>query len=80
MNTLSTEVAVDRHADSTLHVRIRAEYLEMPGMRLTVSQASRLFNLEPASCTRVLEALVHDGVLWTDGHEFLGSNAGRHSV
>ena len=63
--------------DRALHVRIRAEYLEMPGMRLTVPQAARLFNLDLTHCARVLDALVMDGALWTNGREFLGSNAGR---
>jgi len=38
--------------------RIRAGYLEMPGLRLTPQQASRLFGVEPAVCRAVLEALV----------------------
>ena len=33
--------------DRDLHVRIHAEYQEMPGLKLTLAQASRLFNLEP---------------------------------
>lgn len=67
----------DAQIDPNLHARIRAEYHEMPGMRLTAPQAARLFNLEPASCVRVLDALVSDGILWTNGREFLGSNVGR---
>lgn len=63
--------------DRTLHARIRAEYHEMPGMRLTVRQAARLFNLEPARCERVLHTLVADGALWTNGREFLAPNVGR---
>ncbi len=63
--------------DRAVHTRIRAEYLEMPGMRLSLAQAARLFNLEPAHCARVLDALVTDGALWTNGREFLGSNVGR---
>jgi hypothetical protein len=46
-------------------------------MRLTVIQAARLFNLELTHCAQVLEALVTDGALWTNGREFLGSNVGR---
>lgn len=65
------------HTDRTLHMRIRAEYLEMPGMRLTVVQAARLFNLEVTHCAQVLETLVTDGALWTNGREFLGNNVGR---
>jgi len=68
----------ETQADVTLHARIRAEYLEMPGMRLTLAQAARLFNLERAHCARVLDALVTDGSLRTNGREFLGSNVGRH--
>lgn len=67
----------DTAVEGTLHARIRAEYLEMPGMRLTLSQAARLFNLEPAHCARVLDALVSDGVLWTNGREFTRFNVGR---
>ena len=37
-----------------LYVRIEAEYREMPGQALTLPQAARLFNLEPARCERVL--------------------------
>ena len=39
-------------------VRIRAEYLEMPGLRLTVEQIMRLCGLERDACARVLDALV----------------------
>ena len=38
--------------------RIRGEYLEMPGMRLTADQVRRLSGLDSALCTRVLDALV----------------------
>ena len=65
--------------DPHVHARIRAEYREMPGMRLTPAQASRLFNLEPRYCARVLDGLVADGVLRTNGREFLGRNDGRRS-
>ncbi len=38
--------------------RIRGEYLEMPGLRLTAEQARRLWSLDLHTCTRLLEALV----------------------
>jgi hypothetical protein len=38
--------------------RIRAEYLEMPGLRLKLAQAQRLWGLERRLCERVLEALI----------------------
>ena len=65
------------HRDGALYARIRGEYQEMPGMRLTLAQAARLFNLEPTHCALVLDVLVTEGALWTNGREFLGSNVGR---
>jgi hypothetical protein len=38
--------------------RIRAEYLEMPGLRLTREQLQRLCGVEPTICQRVLDTLV----------------------
>jgi hypothetical protein len=38
--------------------RIRAEYREMPGLRLTQDQAGRLCGVEHALCRMVLDALV----------------------
>ena len=38
--------------------RIRGEYTEMPGLRLTVTQAQRLWGLDRTACETVLSALV----------------------
>lgn len=38
--------------------RIRGEYLEMPGLRLTTAQAQRLWNLDRPTCERLLGTLV----------------------
>ncbi len=38
--------------------RIRGEYLEMPGLRLTTAQAQRLWNLDRPTCERLLGSLV----------------------
>ena len=43
--------------------RVRAEFLEMPGLRLTLSQAQRLFRLEPEVCAQVVDILVDRAVL-----------------
>jgi hypothetical protein len=64
--------------DPALCRRVRSEYLEMPGLRLTAAQASRLFDLEPSRCAQVLDTLVREGALWTNGREFLATNVGRH--
>lgn len=38
--------------------RLRAEFLEMPGLRLTEPQARRLWGLDAVSCDALLGALV----------------------
>ena len=43
--------------------RVRGEYLEMPGLRLTFAQACRLWHLEATTCTAVLEALIAERFL-----------------
>ncbi len=43
--------------------RIRAEYMEMPGMHLTVQQVQRLCGIERAICQMVLDGLVDEGFL-----------------
>ena len=47
-------------ATAVQHVvaRIRAEYLEMPGLRLTQPQLQRLLGVDPTICASVLDALV----------------------
>jgi hypothetical protein len=44
--------------DDILLQRIRSEFLEMPGLRLTGRQAQRLCGVEQALCQRVLDLLV----------------------
>lgn len=44
--------------------RIKCEFLEMPGMRLTLGQAQRLWGLHRESCDALLDALVHQRFLF----------------
>ena len=50
--------------------RIRAEYLEMPGLRLSADQVRRLCGIEEQQCQLVLDALVAAKFLCvkSDGH------------
>ena len=56
--------------------RIRGEFLEMPGLRLTAEQARRLWRLDQTACDAVLGALVdarflartRDGAFVRDDH------------
>jgi hypothetical protein len=66
--------------DPALHLRVLAEFREMPGLRLTLNQASRLFDIEPTQCERVLGALVDAGCLATDGRQFATAGGGRRSA
>ena len=38
--------------------RVRSEFIEMPGLRLRIDQAQRLWNLDRAMCETVLRSLV----------------------
>jgi hypothetical protein len=38
--------------------RVKGEYLEMPGLRLTIAQAQRLWGLDRSVCDALLGALV----------------------
>ena len=49
--------------DEGVRRRIQAEYLEMPGLKLTSRQAARLWQLDAATSTSLLESMVADGVL-----------------
>jgi hypothetical protein len=44
--------------------RIQGEFLEMPGLRLTDAQARRLWGLDAATCSALLDALVATGFLF----------------
>jgi hypothetical protein len=43
--------------------RIRGEFLEMPGLRLTAQQARRLWRLDEGACEAVLGVLVESQFL-----------------
>jgi hypothetical protein len=61
--TRETTIAGPVCVDDTVRRRAEAEYLEMPGLKLTVQQASRLWHLDPVASTRLLDSMVDDGVL-----------------
>ena len=44
--------------------RIRGEYGEMPGLRLTLAQAARLWHLDTPTCQAVFDHLVREQVLF----------------
>jgi hypothetical protein len=46
------------YPEEALVTRVRGEYREMPGMRLTLEQAMRLWMLDRGTCSAVLNSLV----------------------
>jgi hypothetical protein len=48
----------------SLTARIRSEYREMPGLRLTFAQACRLWQIDSATCAMLLEQLVRETFLY----------------
>jgi hypothetical protein len=47
--------------------RIREEFREMPGLRLTPAQATRLWGMKQDDCRKVIDVLVAAEYLrWTD--------------
>ena len=51
------DVAMLRH-------RVRAEFLEMPGLRIGPSQAARLWAVDETVTSQILDDLVESGFLW----------------
>jgi hypothetical protein len=61
-----------------LVTRVRGEYCEMPGLRLTISQACRLWQVETSTCERLLEQLVREGFLYkTDNGAYIAVATSR---
>lgn len=63
--------------------RIRAEFLEMPGLSLTPAQAQRLWGMDRATCEHLCGRLLEEGFLrlTSGGAYVLGERAwvGRHA-
>ena len=70
----------DNTLEGDLRTRVSSEFLEMPGLRLTVVQAARLFSLDRERCRRLLESLVQSGELTTDGTVYQVAGAGRRQA
>lgn len=54
-------------ARDLLVARVRGEYREMPGLRLTCSQACRLWQIDRSVGEMILESLAHEGFLYRTG-------------
>jgi hypothetical protein len=66
-----------RGVDRQLWDRVCGEYAEMPGLRLTPEQASRLWNVNPAVSRQILDALVDARILHRSGAHYVRIDSGR---
>ena len=57
--------------------RVHGEYMEMPGLSLTLAQACRLWNADPATSLDVLTRLVDDQFLRVSGPHYVRAASGR---
>lgn len=63
-------------AEDVLVRRVRGEYREMPGLRLTLEQAMKMWTLDRDTCSTVLRSLVASHYLALDAN---GRYARAHS-
>ena len=62
----------------SLVTRARSEYLEMPGLRVSVVQACRLWQVDASTCEMVLDQLVLEGFLCkSDSGFYVAAGPGR---
>ena len=66
--------------DARLLQRVRSEFTEMPGLRLTVAQASRLWNTDAATSVALLDALVELRFLRVTNNQYGRTDCGRLSA
>ena len=69
MREIEAKTMTTNRSISPLAIRVRGEFTEMPGLRLTLPQAARLFSLPTIVADEVLHELCQASVLKysTDG-------------
>ena len=59
----------------SLVARVRGEFFEMPGLRVTFAQACRLWQVDVATCEMLLDQLIREGFLWKTNSGFYIASA-----
>ena len=67
----------DHEIDASLLARVYGEYIEMPGLQLTLAQASRLWNTRLTVSEHVLDRLVDASFLRRSGDRYVRADSGR---
>ena len=71
---------IEHDIDANLLLRVYGEYVEMPGLQLTVPQASRLWNVNLLLSAQVLDRLVDAAFLRRTGSCYVRADSGRVCV
>jgi hypothetical protein len=66
--------------DRALCTRIIGEYLEMPGLNVTIPQACRLWAIDRSRCAHLLDTLLASGFLRKSGESYLRADVGRRAA
>jgi len=61
--TQTPQMDLPRTPTAALVTRIKAEYMELPGLQLTPWQARRLWGIDQVQCDAILEVLVETAFL-----------------
>jgi hypothetical protein len=76
-------LVINPTAEAELRTRIRAEFAEMPGLKITLAQACRLFNAERAQCAQcehlLMAMAVNHELSWL-GELFTRADCGCRSI
>ena len=60
---VGAEIRTPRGHVRALMKQVQAEYAEMPGLSVTLSQAKRLWTVDQETCEEVFSRLIRSGVL-----------------
>lgn len=66
--------------DRVLCTRIVDEYLEMPGLNVTVPQACRLWSTDRTQCTKLFDTLLDSGFLRKSGDRYARADRSRRAA
>jgi hypothetical protein len=66
--------------ERALCTRIIGEFLEMPGLNVTIAQACRLWSIDRPQCTHVLDTLLGSGFLRRSGDRYVRADGGRRAA
>jgi hypothetical protein len=66
--------------EQALCTRIIGEFLEMPGLNVTIPQACRLWGIDRPRCVRVMDMLLASGFLRRSGDMYVRAEGGRRAA